>query len=258
MGARVKVDSSPPSRFTRNAMNGNGVRLNVINDKQGECFEIRVNPEVAPEVSILDLQPQDRHLLLMVRNGKEKSKFLCGHDERHWFVAAIPESAPVGTVRQAKESLKPSEVQERQVGLKAKDRNRRKNDAYIRQGEWFFIPVEGINPNKDLVLRNEPITRGTGSKPHICEYMYRSRGETVYVCGRYPNGVSAAEYNRLIRSDKDAKRWGWRQMMKDAAVYVRGTVRHADHKTIYLDGWHRVVMNTENKAKAMRQVAFLD
>jgi hypothetical protein len=23
---------------------------------------------------------------------EEKSKFLCGHDERHWFVAAIPSS----------------------------------------------------------------------------------------------------------------------------------------------------------------------
>jgi hypothetical protein len=48
--------------------------------------------------------------LLLVRGAGEKRKFLCGQDERHWFVAAIPESAPVGTVRQAKEALKPPDV----------------------------------------------------------------------------------------------------------------------------------------------------
>jgi hypothetical protein len=253
MGARIKF-SAPPSR--RSSIDSNGVRLNVVEDKVGECFTIAVNGE--PEVSVLDLQPKDRHLLLMVRSGKDKSKFLCGHDERHWFVAAIPETAPVGTVRQAKESLKPREVQQRQVGLKAKDRNLRKNAAYIRQGEWFFIPDNIVLGAKDYILKSEPITRGRGSKPHICEFMYRSRGETVYVCPRYPNGVSVNEYNRLLKTVGEAKRWGWRQMMKDASVYVKGTVRHPDHKTIFLDGWHRVVMNTENQAAAMRQVAFLD
>lgn len=47
-------------------------------------------------------------------------------------------------------------------------------------------------------------------------------------------------------------------MRRDAAVYVKGRVSHADHATITLDGWHQVVMNTENEAAAMRHVAFLD
>jgi hypothetical protein len=47
-------------------------------------------------------------------------------------------------------------------------------------------------------------------------------------------------------------------MRRNASVYVRGHIRHADHKTIILHGWHRVLMNTENQAKAMRNVAFLD
>jgi hypothetical protein len=32
----------------------------------------------------------------------------------------------------------------------------------------------------------------------------------------------------------------------------------ADHATITPHGWHRVLMNTESQAKAMRNVAFLD
>jgi len=47
-------------------------------------------------------------------------------------------------------------------------------------------------------------------------------------------------------------------MRRNASVNVRGRVRHADHKTIVLHGWHRVLMNTEGEAKAMRNVAFLD
>ena len=35
-------------------------------------------------------------------------------------------------------------------------------------------------------------------------------------------------------------------------------VRNADHATITLPGWHRVVMNTEGQSKAMKNVAFLD
>lgn len=29
----------------------------------------------------------------MVREGKDKNKFLLGHDERHWFAAAVPGNA---------------------------------------------------------------------------------------------------------------------------------------------------------------------
>ena len=41
-------------------------------------------------------------------------------------------------------------------------------------------------------------------------------------------------------------------------VFVRGKVRHPDHKTIVLHGWHQVLMNTETQAVAMRHVAFID
>ena len=47
-------------------------------------------------------------------------------------------------------------------------------------------------------------------------------------------------------------------MRRNPGVYVRGRVRHADHATITLHGWHRVSMNTEGRSKAMKNVAFLD
>ena len=64
--------------------------------------------------------------------------------------------------------------------------------------------------------------------------------------------------SRLLEGRPQAKNWGWRVMQRNAEVYVRGRVRHADHRTITLHGWHRVLMNTENQSRAMRNVAFLD
>jgi hypothetical protein len=252
IGARLKLtDQIHPDR---------GVRLDVRTDRKGEFFEILHGARTETQVEVLDVQPADRHLLLMVREDGAKSKFLCGHDERHWFVAAIPESAPVGTVRAAKEALKPAEVQtvQARLGLRREARNRRKNAAYRRQGEWFFVPAPFLRVNEKLVLRDEPITRGHGSKPHRAEFCYRSGGETVYVCRHYPEGIDEFQYRRLLEGQPGSKNWGWRVMRRNAAVYVRGHIRHADHKTITLTGWHRVLMNTENQAKAMRNVAFLD
>lgn len=254
IGARLKVADRPPRRSP------SVISLDVRADPKGEFFEIVQQPGTEAEIAVLDVQPADRHLLLLVREGKDKSKFLCGHDERHWFVAGIPETASVGTVRQAKEALKPAEVRTAQArqGIKAKARNRRKNAAYRRQGEWFFLPVPGFIVNEKFVLKNEPLSRGNGSKPHWVEFCYRTGGETVYVCSRHPNGMSEAAYKSILAGNSKAKRWGWRTMRRNPGVYVKGRIRHADHATITLHGWHRVLMNTEGQSKAMRNVAFLD
>ncbi len=255
IGARLKV-ADRPSRRTRTT---GVVSLDVRSDRQGEFFEIVRQASAAAEVAVLDVQPADCHLLLLVREGGEKHKFLCGHDERHWFVAGIPESAPVGTVRQAKEALKPAEVQTAQARqrLKARVRNRRKNAAFVRQGEWFFLPVPGFAVDEKLVLPHEPLRRG-GGKPHWAEFCYRTGGETVYVCSRHPNGVTEAQSRAILSASPKAKGLGWRTMRRNPGVYVKGRVRHADHATITLHGWHQVVMNTESQSKAMRNVAFLD
>lgn len=257
IGARIKV-ADRPSRRSR--IPTGVLSLDVQADRNGEFFEV-VSPGGAdPEVAVLDVQTADRHLLLMVREGGEKHKYLCGHDERHWFVAAVPESAPVGTVRQAKEALKPAKVQVAQshLGLRAEARSRRKNAAYRRQGEWFFLPVPGFVVEEALVLRNEPLRRGNGGKPHWVESCYRTGGETVHVCSRHPNGVTPSQHEKILANNPKARGWNWQVMRRNPGVYVRGSVRHADHKTIVLHGWHRVLMNTEGQSRAMRNVAFLD
>ena len=78
------------------------------------------------------------------------------------------------------------------------------------------------------------------------------------VSSTYPTGISPARYERLISTDPQVRGMAWRRMTRDANVYARGEVRHRDHKTIHLDGWHRVYMNRERFARHAPQIAFLD
>ncbi len=248
IGARVKISGRPCRGVPE---------INVGVDRRGEYFDVRFGGGDRVDVQVVDVWPDLQHLLLLVRDGAEKSKFLCGHDERHWFVAAVPESERgVSGVAQAMVALQPEPVREAVALKKPRHPLDRKNTAYIRQGEWFFVPTPGLDVDPDAVLHDEPITRGRGN-PHIVELLTRHGGELVYVGGRYSSGLTEAEFAKLsdarVRTNAP-----WRQMVRDAVVYARGTVRHPDHATIVLHTWHRVEMNTEQRARAMRHVAFLD
>ena len=182
MGADITFSNAPPRRFADEQL----VSIDVVEEKKGDHFLLH-NPKNSP-VEVLDIRTELRHLLLMVRGEVEKGarkdlrRFLCGHDERHWFVAAVPEDARVSTVTQAMEALKPEAVKgaQKTAGVKTRHRIKRKNAAYVRQGEWFFIPREDEENKEHLVIRNEPLRRGNG-KPHMAQFLCRNGGETVYV-----------------------------------------------------------------------------
>lgn len=259
MGARVLVRDMQRPQWPWMQANTSGVRLNVLNDARGGYFDIQVDPARA-NVEVVDVQPRERHLLLMSRSVEtgEKEKFLCGHDERAWFVAAVP-GRSTSNVKTAFEALKPPQVLDQQARRKVstRDRRLRKNRAYVRQGEWFFIPDPNAKALDREILRNEMLRRGNG-KPHIGDYCFSTGGQRVYVSARYPNGLLEEAYEKLVRKNPAMRRWNWRGMVRNAGVYVRGRVRHPDHKTIELGVWHRVWMNTESEAPSMRHVAFLD
>jgi len=264
VGARVKVREIP-SRWRqgdRSWINPTDYSLDIQRDSNGEFFELRVPTHLSDtlDVTVMQSEPKQRHLLLFVRKPGDKpqlDRFLCGHDEREWFVAAVPGGA--SSVRQAMDALQPAPVRQALASHKVSTKKRyaRKNRAFRRQGEWFFVPEPSLVVDDKLVLRDEPLRRGAG-KPHMVEQLFRTGGETVYVSSKHPNGLLPEEYKRLMKSDPSAARWGWRMMRRDMGVYARGAVSHADHATITLPFWHRVMMNTETQSRTMRNVAFLD
>lgn len=233
--------------------------IDIRADDRGEFFDICVGRGEGVEYEVVDLRPEMRHLLLLGRRDGRKEKYLCGHDERHWFVCAVP-GASVSGVLTAMESLQPARVRRavRNNLRRQKHRLSRRNEAFVRQGEWFFVPEPSLVVPGWLVLRNEPLSRGGGSKPHTCQFAFRRGGKAVWVCSRYPQGVPDAQHARLLAENPKAARWNWRQFVRDPEVFVRGRVWHSDHKTVVLEGWHRVAMNTEAEAPFAPRVVFLD
>jgi hypothetical protein len=228
--------------------------IDVRRDRLGEYFELQI-PGPATTL-VLDRSRLDRHLLLLVKEQGAKSRFLCGHDERHWFVAAIPEAEfGVTNIQKAKVALQPPLVREVARSVRSKHRMRRRNSAFVRQGEWFFVPVADLQPPRASVLHTEPLRRGRG-KSHWMERAYRRGGVTVYVSRQFPNGLTQQEFDALAEDERGRQRW--ETMVRDAEVFARGRVTHPDHATVVLNDWHRVFMNTESRARAMRHVAFLD
>jgi len=266
MGAQVQVRPPVTSPRVREP------RLSV-NVSRGGIFTL-----IAPEHSILqvlDLRPSEKQMLLFANVDGQKSRFLVGHDEKDWFVAAVPERTPAKTVFEAKQALKPEAVLQAERGLKRNKKEKRKNAAYVRQGDWFFVPQPGFRPDPDVVLNNEPIGRMARNQlignPHMCQFLVRIGGTRVWQLQlpwttrtvwekRLANvrEMNDSGRERFMAQFPDARQMNWTSWIRDPEVYVRGTVRHRDHRTIKLQGWHRVHPNTEPRARAMAHVAFVD
>jgi len=85
----------------------------------------------------------------------------------------------------------------------------------VRQGEWFFVEptvqeLEDVRTASHLVERKAPCGSG-GGRPHVVD-------EAITV-------------------------------PRSKTRYVRGAVRHPDHRTLQLRGWHRVVLNRESRVE---------
>jgi len=245
IGARVDV------RATRA-----GFAVNIGRDQRGSLFTIDVNPAVT-QVHAIDPQPRLRHLILQAQ-GAGAGTFLCGHDERDWFAAAVP-GGGVSKVREAMEQLKPAAVRlaVAQAGVKLRRRNDRHNAAFVRQGEWFFLPMPQLTFDRMSIRYDEPLSRGRG-KSHWVEELVRSGGELVYVSSKFPQGLTETQHRKKLSNSAAYRALQVVPMRRNPQTFARGKVRHPDHKTIRLDGWHQVFMNTENQASSMRFLAFLD
>ncbi len=262
IGSRVKIGeiAQKSNRLRSIANRANSSRnapfvVNIDRDGNGEYFKIDTNGAV--EFHVLGLDKSNHHLLLFARdNENAKYRFLCGLDEKGWFAAAVPEA--VSNIPAAMEALKPPQIVNAQKHIRRKHKNKRKNSAFLRQGEWFFIPAPDVSADLMLIIKNEPIRRGRGSA-HMVEEIYRTGGETVYVCSKYPNGIDAIKYQKIMKNNPKARSWGWRLMRRNMNVYGRGKVSHRDHKTIVLKGWHAIVPNRESDAWFIEEtLQFLD
>lgn len=266
-----------------------GASVDIVNRELNSGFrmDVRGNTFIlgtpkGSELQVLDIDEKAKHLLLFARDSDgEKSKFLAGFDEREFFISGVKRNSI--NIDAAKQGLKPAGVVESQKKHKVKKKNRhkRKNEGFLRQGEWYFVPVDDLKVEEWLILKNEPLMLANaraGSNPHIAEEAYRSGGTQVYIPNvgftelnkameatsftreQFNAGLRGAERTKLINKYRAASSWGWRPMMRNPLLYVRGKIRHGnfknpEHKPTILRGWHRVELNDEVRSAA---VVFLD
>ena len=151
IGARARVHPATPLD------RGEGLTIDISRDNAGEFFDIAVAGGRNVETRVLDVQPSLRHLLLMSDQTDGKHKFLCGHDERHWFVAAVPERAAVSTVKTAFDALKPVAVRALEEQLRQAVRERRAEPSPVRTRTAC---PGGTVPSKGAPAAARPATSG--------------------------------------------------------------------------------------------------
>jgi hypothetical protein len=209
-------------------------RLVLLVDEPETTFEDTVPGYLADRFPKEDiLRKLGSRLIVQRRTPAHKRHFLMGVDERQLFVAQCPH--PVTTVREADESLKsgPVILAEGKVNI-------------TRQGEWFFLETTRVEreflderSRKGLTLKKVDIESrrattpkrqvGTGN-PHVVDE-FTEMGGTELSHG-FP--------------------------VRTAERYIRGKVRHVDHKTVTFKHWRRVIRNAEGNNGRMAGVAWID
>ena len=257
IGSRVTIRTGTSSRRS------NAFTLNVTNDKKGEHFTITVHPKINEHsivVQLLDYDDKLKQMLLYLkfpqitgevwgRNGLQggevtkeftEQRLLVGHDEMHWFVAGVTGAK---NIREAFARLRPERVTVSMLnaGVKIKDRMKRKNKGFVRQGEWFFVPVDYHESKSDVIHKNERLIRPGGGKPHVAEEVIRKGGEAVFVNRTATVILTKEEYDKLHSDEKNR----YRQQVRGAMVLARGKIKHSDHHTLELKTWHEVHVSTE-------------
>jgi hypothetical protein len=135
---------------------GRRFEIDIVTRDGAEAYQLQRPWSDSLTIEVADINRHLRHLVLDASAERLpiSGRYLCGHDESHWFVAGLALGRKTLTVRGAMESLKPQLVrrEQRRRGV-AHRRHRRRTAAYIRQGEWFFLPRPKMRVAEALVER---------------------------------------------------------------------------------------------------------
>ncbi len=191
-------------------------QLVLFVDEPRRAFEVTVSRRVAiaPGTRVLATTPKTRTIEQFT--DARKRHFLCGMDEQHLFIAELPYG--VSSTHAARESLRAPEVP---------PSLRLRGEEVIRQGEWFFLPLRvremggvGLAETNGRIRRNSGSEQAAGipraGRPHVAS-------EVLVV--PTPNAPSTP------------------------SLFVRGAIRHPDHRTVVFREFRRAVPNRERFAR---------
>lgn len=238
--ARAERRRQPPERFRifrgheNNRVEVLGadralMQLVLLVDEPQRQFTVRVAAAVAKREGLTVVR-KDRHAAWVRQSTTARERrFLCGMDEQHLFIALLPD--PVSTVADAHASLRDPRVDEAEQGDPSRTR---------RQGEWFFVslPEEDERAVDQLARKTLRVAHNTGiaQAAGIRRLGREHLAEEVLVVNGLPDALGDTERR----------------------VYVRGAVKHPDHRTLVLDSWCLTVPNRESIEVPIEGIGWID
>jgi hypothetical protein len=228
----VQIDiARPPRRASERFQIYRGARENRVDalgvdtarrqlvlfvDEPRRPFEVTVarHVKLAPDTRVIRETKTSR--VIEQFTEARKRHFLCGMDEAHLFIAELPYG--VSSVHGARDALRAPEVP---PNLHVRD------GRVVRQGEWFFLP---------------------------CARRDRAEVEAAIRAGALQRTIGIAEAARINRAGRPHVADEVVAIKDDAAangvrMFVRGDVRHPDHKTVRFPQFVRAVPNRERFAQ---------
>ena len=116
---------------------GDAFEIDVQRSGDREVYQLTYPLSDSIQADVLDVRPRLRHLVLDVSGWRLpiSGRYLCGHDEQHWFVASLPFGRRSTTVAAPWRRSKPEIVlrEQQRKGVRHR-RNRRKTAAYVSPG----------------------------------------------------------------------------------------------------------------------------
>lgn len=174
---------------------------------------------------------------LIMRNPENGKCYLASMDNDNYFASEL--SQPVKTVQEGYDLLKPIEAK----GIEGKD--------YLRQGEWFFIPCDGVKPFKISIKK--------GMTKQI-SYRGEWNNEIRNYEGKPYKRIEPKEFlvnqNKALTPHHYATEYGFNIGYPSL---VRGTVRHTnrDHRMLKLGNgkqWYMAVESNHVISVGVRRV----
>lgn len=151
------------------------------------------------------------------------------HDSKNPYITQI-NGQPTG-VDQAFDMLIPEPV---------------KGKNYLRQGEWFFVPQKPLSKS---ILENVQDQEIEYAQPSAWQsekdaniFLSRKIQNISVLYSEYVQEVNISERYHAVEEIRYIDRL---ENNDGGALWVRGHVYSNNHKTIYLEDWHRVYHNAE-------------
>lgn len=181
------------------------------------------------------------HFIITEKTPSDNRHFLMGVDERQLFVAQLKKGTT--SITDAR----------KQLGSSVKFHEGVRKMSPKRQGEWFFLKAT-IEQEELIDLLIQKNKAWIVKKANIGAYSGKPRGNPHVADELVVINVDPESLERLGWSKNKRKRNPRRGIpIRKTQVYVRGAIRHIDHKTIKYSHWYQVVLNNEGNTESATQ-----